>query len=191
MLARAVTRVEASGMHRPGSIFKLIRRGLLVLGLVAGMAQADAAVAYWQTGGVGTPRALVSDLPLRVNQTAKLLPVTPGRPAQTLTGDFDNRSATPAHIAAVRVSIASVTKASGAAAGTCDASDFTLAGHTMKVDADIASADHTGPGPEPRSASTTSAASTRTRARAQRSSCATRSPEQAKVAELDQPRDPS
>ena len=69
--------------------------------------------------------------PLRVNQTAELAATGPGVPAQTLSGNFDNRNA-------------SVLKAPGAAAGSCDASDFTLEHRAMAVAADVPSGLGTG-----------------------------------------------
>jgi hypothetical protein len=62
----------------------------------------------------------------------------PGDSPQTISGNFDNPNAGPIHVSTVTVSIDSVTKASGAPAGTCDATDFTLANATMTVDAEIA-----------------------------------------------------
>ena len=119
-------------------------RGGVVLGAVVGMMQADAVFAYVQTGGAGTGQVAVAHTPLRVNQDTDMQPVGPGQAAQTLSGDFDNRNARAIHVGSVRASIAAVSKAPGAAAGTCDASDFTLANRTMTVGADVASGPGTG-----------------------------------------------
>jgi hypothetical protein len=62
----------------------------------------------------------------------------PGDSAQTLSGNFDNPNAGPVYVTSVTASIASVTKAAGAVAGTCDASDYTLANATMSVGAEVA-----------------------------------------------------
>ncbi len=130
-----------SGAH---PILKLLCRSALFFGLLAGTAHADVAVAYWKTGGIGVVQVAAKRTPLRVNQTASLATVAPGRPAQTLSGDFDNRNTGPVHVGTVRVSIASVSKAPGAAAGTCDSSDFTLANRAIKVGADVPSGRRVG-----------------------------------------------
>ena len=126
-------------MPRARSSLKAIVRGGIVLGAVVGMMQADAVFAYVQTGGAGTGQVAVAHTPLRVNQDTDVQPVGPGQAAQTLSGDFDNRNARAIHVGTVRASIGAVTKAPGAAAGTCDSSDFTLARRTMTVAADVPS----------------------------------------------------
>ncbi len=122
---------------------KTICRGALFVGLLVGSTHADVAAAYWQSGGTATGDAQVIK-PLSVNQTADLGPVSPGVPAQTLSGTFDNINGQPVRVATVRVSIAKVIKATGAAAGTCDASDFTLSHRTIAVAADVPSGRGTG-----------------------------------------------
>jgi hypothetical protein len=133
-------------MRRPRSILKAICRGAVFVTLLAGTANADAAVAYWQTGGTGTPDAQVvpTRSPVRVNQTSSVDALAPGRPAQILSGSFDNRNASPVHVATVTASIAAITKAPTAAAGTCDSSDFTLGHRTITVGADVPSGRGTG-----------------------------------------------
>jgi hypothetical protein len=61
----------------------------------------------------------------------------PGDSPQSLAGDFDNPNQGPMRVVTVTASIASVTKAAGAPAGTCDASDFNLASATMSVGAEV------------------------------------------------------
>ena len=135
---------ETTTMPRARSSLKAIIRGGIVLGAIVGMMQADAVFAYVQTGGAGSGEVAVSHTPLRVNQDTDMQPVAPGQPAQTLSGDFDNRNARAVHVGTVRASIGAVTKAADAAAGTCDASDFTLADGTMTVGADVPSGAGTG-----------------------------------------------
>jgi hypothetical protein len=127
-------------------ILKVICRGGLLLGLLIGSTHADVAAAYWQSGGTGAGAAQVAatQSPLRVNQTAELAVAGPGIPAQTLSGNFDNRNGQPVHVTTVRVSIASVNKAPGAVAGSCDASDFTLEHRSIAVAADVPSGRGTG-----------------------------------------------
>lgn len=131
-------------MRRAHSSLKAIVRGGIVLGAVVGMMQADAVFAYVQTGGTGTGQVAETHAPLRVNQDTSLAPLAPGQPAQTLSGDFDNRNSRAIHVGTVRASIAAVSKAPGAAAGTCDAGDFTLANRTMTVGANVPSGPGTG-----------------------------------------------
>jgi hypothetical protein len=107
---------------------------------------ADVALAYWQSGGTGTGSSSVAAAhsPLRINQSSKLAAFGPGQRAQTLSGDFENRNASAVHVATLRVSIASVSKAPGAAAGSCDSSDFTLAHRSIAVGADVPSGRRSG-----------------------------------------------
>jgi hypothetical protein len=109
-----------------------------VLGAVVGMMHADSVFAYVETGGATSgPQVVRAHVPLQVDQTSRLDGLGPGRPARTLAGTFDNRNPAPVRVATVRVSIDAVTKAPGAAEGSCDAGDFTLGHRTMRVDADV------------------------------------------------------
>ena len=113
------------------------KKGLLAT--VAVLAVAGAAVAYWSGAGSGsgTGGTASSTSGLVANQTTVLAPMYPGDSAQTLSGNFDNPNEGPIYVSTVTASIASVTKAAGAPAGTCDASDFTLANATMAVNAQV------------------------------------------------------
>ena len=82
--------------------------------------------------------------PVAVNQTTELGVVAPGQPAQTLSGNFENRNAGAVHVGSVTMSIAAVRKAPGSAPGTCDRSDFKLGHRVMKVGADVPSGRATG-----------------------------------------------
>lgn len=128
-------------MSRRESFCKAIRRCCMALAFVLAMAHADGAAAYWQTGGTGITalEPVAKHAPLRVNPTATPSAMVPGGPAQALGGDFDNTSSSPIHVGSVVASIASVTKARGAAEGHCNASDFTLARPVMQVATDVPS----------------------------------------------------
>jgi hypothetical protein len=63
--------------------------------------------------------------------------MAPGDSAQTLSGNFNNTNNGPVYVSTVTASIASVTKAGGAPAGTCDATDYTLANPVMTVNAEV------------------------------------------------------
>lgn len=121
-------------------MIKRTTRRNVTLAAVVALAFAGIAVAYWTAGGSGTGSGVAASGPaaLTVNQTTTLDAMYPGDSAQTISGNFDNPNAGPIHVSTVTVSIDSVTKASGAPAGTCDATDFTLANATMTVDAEIA-----------------------------------------------------
>ena len=130
-------------MERNQVNLQTICRGALSSACWSARPHVDVAAAYFQSGGTSTGDAQVTK-PLIVNQTAALAAVSPGVPAQTLSGTFDNLNGHAVHVATVRVSIAKVIKAPGAAAGTCDASDFTLKHRTIAVAADVPSGRRTG-----------------------------------------------
>ena len=115
------------------------RRGALAVAaflLISGVT----AIAYWTAGGSGsgTAQALQSDqIALVVNQTSTLDPMYPGDSPQTLSGTFNNLNSGPVYVGTVTASITGVTKALTAPAGTCDASDFTLASAAMTVGAQV------------------------------------------------------
>ena len=98
-----------------------------------------AAFAYWTAGGSGTGEATTGTVTaLTAHQTSTVTAMAPGGSAQTLSGDFDNPNTGPVYVATVTASISSVTKAAGAPAGTCDASDYTLSTATMTVGHEVA-----------------------------------------------------
>jgi hypothetical protein len=120
---------------------KLTKKRALTLGAVGLLIVAGVAIAYWTAGGSGSGSASVAGAQsaLTANQTSTLTAMYPGDSAQTISGDFDNPNPGPIFVSTVTASIASVTKASGAPAGTCDATDFTLANAIMTVNAQVAS----------------------------------------------------
>lgn len=115
------------------------KKRTLGLGLFAILILAAGAIAYWTLGGSGTGSG-AADSPtanLVVNQTTVLDPMYPGDSAQTLSGTFTNSNDGPVYVGTVTASIASVTKATGAPAGTCDATDFTLGSAAMTVGTEV------------------------------------------------------
>ncbi len=122
-------------------MFKLTRKRALILSAAGLLIVVGVAIAYWTAGGSGTGTAGVagSQSGLTANQTTTLTAMYPGDSAQTIGGDFDNPNPGPIFVSTVTASISSVTKASGAPAGTCDATDFTLANAVMTVNAQVAS----------------------------------------------------
>lgn len=110
-----------------------------MLGVVASLVLAGGAYAYWTAGGSGTGSgsAAGSTTALTVNQSTTLAAMYPGDSAQTISGNFGNTNSGPIRVNTVTASIASVVKAAGAASGTCDATDFTLANAVMTVNAEV------------------------------------------------------
>jgi hypothetical protein len=111
----------------------------IVLGLIAVLALATGAYAYFTAGGSGTGTASAENAQtvLVVNQTTSVTAMYPGDSAQTLSGDFDNPNSGAIYVGTVTAQIASVTKATGAPGGTCDASDFTLGHGSMTVGREV------------------------------------------------------
>jgi len=119
---------------------KLTRqRAVTVIALIAVVGIAGAAVAYWTAGGSGSGSGGTAEqtAALTVNQTTTLAAMYPGDSAQTISGDFTNPNSGPVQVNTVTAAIASVTKAAGAPAGTCDATDYALAGAAMTVNASV------------------------------------------------------
>lgn len=118
-------------------------RRRLLAGVVAGLlvvGGAGAAFAYWSTTGSGTGTAATAagTANLVIAQTAAPTNLAPGVPASTISGTVTNNATNAAFVTTVTVAITSVTKATGAPAGTCDATDYTLTGAAMAVGVNIA-----------------------------------------------------
>jgi hypothetical protein len=94
---------------------------LLVIGTVAGLSAPPA------------PAQAAGTCSLRIVQTSTMSGLAPGRAPDAITGLVTNNGTEETRIVAILVSIASVTTAPGAAAGTCDASDFTLLDPLMLI----------------------------------------------------------
>jgi hypothetical protein len=119
---------------------KVTKKRALIAGVIGLLVIAGAAIAYWTAGGSGSGTASVAGAQsaLTANQTTTLTAMYPGDSPQTISGNFDNPNPGPIFVSTVTASISSVTKASGAPAGTCDATDFTLANAVMTVNAQVA-----------------------------------------------------
>ena len=115
----------------------------IMIAALAVVAGGGAAFAYWTAGGSGTGTAATSASTSNVTvvQTSTVTAMQPGDTAQTLSGNFNNPNNGPAYVGTVTAAIASVTKAGGAPAGTCDATDYTLAGAAMTVNAEVPAGD--------------------------------------------------
>jgi hypothetical protein len=114
----------------------------VLVAAAAVVAGTGAAYAYWSAGGSGSGSASASTTsPVTVVQTSTITTLAPGVTPVALAGKFTNPNSGPVYVATVTASIASVTKAIGAPAGTCDATDFAITyttGTSMPVNAEIA-----------------------------------------------------
>ena len=96
------------------------------------------AFAFWTAGGSGSGTVDVGTITaITAEQTSSVTDLMPGVAAQTLSGTFTNTNTSPVYVSTVTASIDSVVKDAAAVAGTCDASDFTLANPVMPVDAEV------------------------------------------------------
>ena len=117
----------------------------IMIAALAVIVGGGAAYAYWTAGGsgTGTGATAASNSNVTVVQTSTVTAMQPGDAAQSLNGTFNNPNSGPAYVGTVTASIASVVKAGGAPAGTCDATDYVLAGAAMGKNAEVP-ADDTG-----------------------------------------------
>lgn len=105
-----------------------------------------AAYAYWTNQGSGTGTGTTgTNQALTINQTSTVTGLAPGAPAQPLNGNFSNPNTGPVYVNAVTVAIGTVTKATGAPAGTCDASDYTIAGSPVTIAAQVPAGNNVAP----------------------------------------------
>jgi len=76
------------------------RRGFVLLGVIAALVVAGAAIAYWTAGGSGngTADTATPSGQLTVNQTGSLTAMYPGDSEQTLSGTFDNPTGANVHV---------------------------------------------------------------------------------------------
>lgn len=98
---------------------------------------AGLAFAYWTAGGSGTGSAATgTNVAISAVQTSTVASMAPGDAAQSLNGTFTNTNSGPVYVSTVTASISSVVKDPGAVAGTCDATDYTLANAVMTINAE-------------------------------------------------------
>lgn len=118
---------------------KLSKKTLAVATTVVLLSGGGAAFAYWTAGGTGTGTAVTgTNVAISAVQTTVVTGLVPGAAAVTVSGNFTNTNTSPVYVATVTASIASVVKAGGAPAGTCDATDYTLLTPAMTVGAQVA-----------------------------------------------------
>lgn len=113
---------------------KVVITAAVVVALLGG---GSSAFAWWSGAGGGTGTATTSAAAtnnIAVKQTnAPVTGLTPGGPAQTLSGNFDNNGDVDVTLSGVAISL-SVAKASGAV-GACTTADYTLVQPTSPASA--------------------------------------------------------
>lgn len=131
-----------------GSVVRVKASRRKIRGIVVGVAVllgiGGAAFAYWTLTGSGTGSATTGtvDGTLTVNQTSAVTDLRPGGAPQTLSGTFNNADDSPVYVNTVTVSIASVVTVP--VGGVCDATDYTLTGPVMTVEAEVPSGNGVG-----------------------------------------------
>ncbi|MGZ3676887.1 MAG: hypothetical protein ACXVCO_21485 [Ktedonobacterales bacterium] len=119
------------------------KRVIAALGIVAALALAAGAYAFFTSGGSGTGSAGVGTASaVTVHQTTTVSGLLPGGPSVALAGNFDNPGSGPVQLAAVTGAVTSVTPLAGhtlAANGKpdCTTGDFQVTG-TSTVPGSIA-----------------------------------------------------
>jgi hypothetical protein len=110
---------------------RIISKKRALLGIVASLAIAAVAIAYWTTAGSGTGTGGTQDetdiVDLTVAQDTVLTEMYPGDSPQTITVTVSNSNDASIRVASVTASKTSVT----GAAGSCDVSDYTLTDNVM------------------------------------------------------------
>lgn len=108
-------------------------RKLLIVGSATALISGGAAFAYWTSTGSGSG-TVASTTPgtVVVAQTSVITAVNPGRAAQALSGTITNPAgaASSVYVTSLSVTLASVSKATGAPSGACAVTDYTLTGGT-------------------------------------------------------------
>jgi hypothetical protein len=116
---------------------RFTKKSLAVSAVAALLLGGGAAYAYWTAGGSGTGSAATgTNVAITAVQTSTVTAMAPGDSAQSLNGTFLNTNSGPVYVATVTASISSVVKDGGAVAGTCDATDYTLANAVMTINAE-------------------------------------------------------
>jgi hypothetical protein len=113
---------------------KLAMGGALVIGL----STSGVAFAYWSSSGSGTGSSSTKTpaaSQLEVASYTSPSNMAPGVAAGAITVTVHNKDASSTNASHVVVSISSVDKATGAPAGSCSASDYTLTGADMTTGA--------------------------------------------------------
>lgn len=92
------------------------------------------AIAYWSASGTGSGSGTTgTTLAVNAVQSSTVTDLRPGGTAQAISGTFDNLNSAPTYVSTLTVAITSVT----GGAGSCDATDYTLANAVVTVNATV------------------------------------------------------
>jgi hypothetical protein len=119
------------------------KRRLLVIGgiVTALVAVSGTALGYWTTSGTGSGTADVGTIPgVSVVQFGATGGLVPGGAAQPISFTIHN-AGTSQYITSVAIVVSGVS-GGGNAHGGCQATDFSIAGGTVAIGADLANGDH-------------------------------------------------
>jgi hypothetical protein len=110
------------------------KRAIVALTVVAALAVAGGAIAYFTAGGTGTGSASVGSASnVKVNQTSSISGLYPGATPVALSGNFDNTGSGPVNIGSVTAVVSGVTALAGNDHATngkpdCTTNDFEIGG---------------------------------------------------------------
>jgi hypothetical protein len=117
------------------------RRKVAAATIVALLAFAGAAFAYWTTTGSGTGSATTgASAAVTVTQTGSITGLVPGGAAQPVDFTITNPKTTKQFVTSVTYSIASIKNGGGTAATGCSSADFTLVQPTA-INSDLIAGD--------------------------------------------------
>ncbi len=115
------------------------RKKVLGMAVVATVAVAGVAVAYWTQGGSGSGSAATGTTSaIVVHQTSTVNGLYPGGPAQALSGNFDNPNAGPVFVTGVTAAVHPFSAQADGSKPACTAADFVIAG-SASVGSEISS----------------------------------------------------
>lgn len=138
--------------HRGAAIARFASKKTLVVVAVTALflGIAGGAYAYWTNQGTGAGTGTTgTNQAITINQTAVISDLKPGGAAQSLNFTFTNPNTGPVYVASVTATVGTVTKAGGAATGTCDATDYIIANSPMTIGVQVAAGTSTPTGTFP------------------------------------------
>jgi hypothetical protein len=101
----------------------------ILAGILAVVAFAGAAFAYWTQGGSGTGSATAgSTTPITVYQTSTITGLYPGATATALSGDFKNTNTGPVTISSITASVHAFSSQTDGSKPACTEADFAIGG---------------------------------------------------------------
>ena len=122
-------------------MFQVSHKRKAIVGVIAALAVAGAAFAYWTGGGSGNGSAATSPgaSGITVTQTTTPTGLYPGGPTAALAGKFNNTNSGPVYVNDVDATIGTVTGPNIDATHPCTASDYQINGFPVSVDAQVPS----------------------------------------------------